>query len=204
MPSGSSSSEDGEDLHLLSSEEFLAEAGVEDLIDAVQKAIDTVQPPVADLVGFVVQLVELGADEAYAVADAAGAERCGRVSSSGGILPAEGAFSLPASAPEVAYFEAVEAALVGAVRELAEERPFLDDVPCFLANRFRVAASRLPAVPASPPPAVTTPASSSSSSGTCFNRCYLTVTLACRSSIRCPTQGNHRWLWLMSPRSTTR
>eukprot|EP01047_Picozoa_sp_COSAG01_P041700 COSAG01_NODE_3593_length_5898_cov_5.089310_9_plen_269_part_00 len=161
---GSGSSEDdGLDVASLTDEEYVTQAGVEELIDAVHAAIVRRQPRADALVDLVSELLEHGAPLADLELAAVGERRRASVVSleqpdaaragSGGDIDTSRALL----SEHDRYVAGVEAALVAAVRVLVEERPYMGDVAPFLANQFRVAAARLGPPP--PPPPLTPPPS---------------------------------------------
>jgi hypothetical protein len=160
---GGSSEDDGLDVASLTDEEYVTQAGVEELIDAVHAAIVRRQPRADALVDLVSELLEHGAPLADLELAAVGERRRASVVSleqpgaarggSGGDIDTSRALL----SEHDRYVAGVEAALVAAVRVLVEERPYMGDVAPFLANQFRVAAARLGPPP--PPPPLTPPPS---------------------------------------------
>ena len=145
---GSCSSDEGEDLHELTAEEYLEAAVVEPLIDSVYATLEAASPPVEELVDAMAAALE-SADvtQLEEWTGEAGGEQGGQRRE---LLLAEAAAPGDASEPPAdgasaaAYLRQVEAALVEAVRVLLQERPFLDEVPHFLANQLRATAAAIP------------------------------------------------------------
>lgn len=174
--SSSSGSDCGasDDIDALTAEEYLEHVGTEELIDRLYSSLARAQPNLDELVAVVAQLIEANGEGHHHLEQPTTHAPSTLLSG-----PAEGSTHSPPTPPralgaglsavvipadesqggdEASYVRAVEAALVEAVRSLAEERPFEDEAPICLANNFRVAAARLPTPPASPAHTTLSPA----------------------------------------------